>query len=68
MNSYNIESRKSSRADKPYNPGQRRGADFARAAVFAEFGYRSGRAIDYGDFVDRKPDQAAMPSPAVVRK
>ena len=36
---------------------QARRADFARAAMFHEFGYRSGRAIDYGDFVDRLPNR-----------
>ncbi len=35
----------------------RRRSGFARAAVFEEFGYRQGRAIDYGGFVDRKPNQ-----------
>ena len=33
-------------------------AVFARAAVFEEFQYRHARAIDYGGFVDRRPNQA----------
>lgn len=32
-------------------------AQFARAAVFAEFGHRNGRAIDQGNFRDRAPHQ-----------
>ncbi len=32
-------------------------ANFARAAVFAEFGTRNARALDQGDFVDRRPKQ-----------
>ena len=44
--------------DKPDSPKlQARRRDFARAAVFAEFGYRSGRALDYDGFVDRRPDR-----------
>ena len=35
----------------------RRRCDYARDAVFEEFQYRNARAIDYGDFIDRKPDQ-----------
>jgi hypothetical protein len=49
--------RKSSHVDKPQNPGQRRSADFARAAVFAEFGYRHAQALDYENFVDRLPGE-----------
>ena len=55
MLSYSLKSRISSRTnDKPFNPGQRHCATFARAAVFAEFG-RAAFAIDQGDFEDRKP-------------
>ena len=32
--------------------------DFARAAVFEEFRHKNAVALDYGDFVDRKPNQA----------
>ncbi len=38
--------------------GDRHRADFARDIVFAEFGYRQARAIDYDGFVDRKPTAA----------
>ena len=51
------------RTDKPYNPGQRHNANFARGAVFAEFG-RAAFAIDQGDFEDRKPWQMPMRSPS----
>ncbi len=37
----------------------RRRAGFARDMVFAEFGYRAGRAIDYDGFVDRAPSQSS---------
>ena len=47
-------SRATSRAFRPSNPDRRVRADFARAAVFAEFGCHA-RALDQGDFVDRKP-------------
>ena len=33
-------------------------AVFARAAVFEEFGYRHARALEYGGFVDHRPNQA----------
>ena len=36
------------------DPDRRHRADFARAAIFVEFG-RHAFAIDQGDFVDRKP-------------
>ena len=32
-------------------------AGFARAMTFSEFGYRSARALDYDDFIDRLPSQ-----------
>ena len=38
------------------SPDRRHRADFARAAVFAEFG-RNALAIDQGDFEDKKPWQ-----------
>ena len=60
--------RRLGRTDKPFNPGQRHRADFARAAVYAEFGYRHGRALDYADFIDRSPDQAPMSAPGARLK
>ncbi len=35
-------------------------AGFARDIVFAEFGYQHARALDYPDFVDRKPATAPV--------
>ena len=32
-------------------------ARFARRMVFEEFKYKHARAIDYDDFIDRKPNQ-----------
>ncbi len=34
--------------------------NFARDAVFAEFGYRHARALDYDAFVDRVPNQTPL--------
>ena len=61
-------SRRPARTDRPFNPGRRHRANFARGAVFAEFGYRHGRAIDFADFVDRRPDQAPLPAPGAQLK
>ncbi len=41
-----------------FQPDLRHRARFARRMVFEEFRYRDARAIDYGDFIDRAPDQA----------
>ena len=54
MTLYNSLPRNSSRADHPLDPHRRHRANFARAAVFAEFG-RHAFALDQGDFEDRKP-------------
>ena len=40
---------------------------FARSMVFEAFKYKHARAIDYGDFIDRKPNQAPRPPPEVWR-
>ena len=59
----------SSSTNRPYNPGRRhRRADFARGAVFVEFGYRHGRAVDYADFVDRLPNELPVLSPRTRSK
>ena len=42
---------------QPHLIQARRRANFARDLVFAEFGYQHGRALDYGNFVDRQPNQ-----------
>ena len=63
-----LPARNSSRTGRPYNPGRRHRADFARAAVYAEFGYRHERAVDYVDFVDRRPDQAPLSAPGARLK
>ncbi len=49
--------RRPRRARNSHN-GQRHRNDFARQAVFAEFGKRHAKAIDQIDFIDRRPDQA----------
>ncbi len=45
----------------PRKQAFRRQSNFARDAVYSEFGYRHGRALDYGAFVDRKPGPASRP-------
>ena len=55
--------RRSTRTDKPFSPGRRRRADFARQAVFAAFGSRYGKALDQADFIDRAPGELPGPSP-----
>ena len=49
--------------DNPRNSKKqehRHRADFARDAVFEAFGYQHARALDYPDFVDRKPTAAGV--------
>ena len=41
---------------------RRHRANFARAAVFAEFG-RHARALDWDDFADRKSGEVPRPTP-----
>ncbi len=55
--------RRSSRADRPFNPGRRHRADFARQAVITEFGWHFARALDQADFIDRPPGQFPRPAP-----
>ena len=59
---YTCPPRRSSRTDKPFNPGQHHRDSFARGAVFVEFG-RDAWALDQGDFEDRKPWEMPMRSP-----
>ena len=42
-------------------------ADFARAAVFEEFRRRDAVALDFGGFVDRRPDKRPRPAPEAWR-
>ena len=55
--------RLSSRTNPTPNPDRRhRRANFARAAVFAEFG-RAAFALDQAEFVDRLPGDLPVSSP-----
>ncbi len=63
MNLYTPTPRRSSRADRPYNPGRRHRADFARDSVFAEFRARDAKAILDVNFIDRRPDEMPGLSP-----
>ena len=56
-------SRRSSRTDRPFNPGRRTSADFARAITLAEFGWRNGKMLDQADFRDRPPARIPTPAP-----
>ncbi len=56
------DARRLGRTDHPSNSSRRHRANFARAAVFAEFG-RAAFALDQGDFSDREPWEAPMLSP-----
>ena len=62
MTLYTPMGRASSPTDKPFNPGRRHRADFARAATIDAFG-RHARALDWDDFQDRQPWQMPMRSP-----
>ncbi len=59
---YSKTARDSSRANHPENTDRRHRANFARQMVYAEFG-RHARAIDYDDFVDRRPWQVRVARP-----
>ncbi len=58
-----LPARRSSRADRPFNPGRRHRADFARQATIAAFGWHFARALDQADFIDRSPGQLPLPAP-----
>ena len=63
MNLYTLTSRRSRRTDRPFNPGRRHRADFARQATIDAFGWHFARALDQGDFIDRAPGQLLLPAP-----
>ncbi len=48
---------------RPFNPGRRHRADFARQATIDAFGWRFARALDQADFIDRAPGELPMSSP-----
>ncbi len=58
---------RSTRTDRPFSPGRHHRANFARAAVISEFG-RHARALDQGDFEDRKPWERPVRSPEARSK
>ncbi len=58
----------SSRADRPFNPGRRHRANFARAATIDTFGWRFAKALDQADFVDRLPWELPSHSPEARRR
>ena len=55
MPSYSLNPKISSRTGKPFNPGQRHRANFARQATIDAFGWRFAKAQDQGEFTDRLP-------------
>ena len=58
MLSTTFSKRRATAPNLPSSTSQTR-EQFARSAVFSEFGYHGARALDYDGFVDRRPDQAA---------
>ncbi len=58
-----LPARRSSRADRPFNPGRHTSADFARRATIDAFGWHFARALDQADFRDRPPGQFPAPAP-----
>ena len=44
-----------------FRKSNKRRAQFARSMMLEEFGYRSGRAIQYDDFEDRRPHERPPP-------
>ena len=48
---------------RPFNPGRRHRANFARQATVDAFGWHFARALDQADFVDRAPGEFPGPSP-----
>ncbi len=48
---------------RPFNPGRRHRADFARQATIDAFGWHFAKALDQVDFVDRLPGQFPLPAP-----
>ncbi len=62
MTSYTTTTFSSSPTSKPSTAARRVRANFARSAVFAEFG-RAAFATDQANFVDRLPGDLPRPSP-----
>ena len=58
---------RSRRTGKPFNPGRRHRADFARQATIDAFGWRFARALDQADFTDRAPRDMPTSSEARFR-
>ncbi len=63
MSSYTLGPKISSRTGKPFNPGRRHRANFARQATIDAFGWRFARMLDQADFVDRAPGGMPKSSP-----
>lgn len=57
----------SSRTGRPYNPGRRHRANFAREMTLAQFRPRDGRALLQADFIDRLPNGLPRSSPEARR-
>ena len=63
MKMYDISTPHSRRTDRPFNPGRRHRANFARQATIDAFSWHYARALDQADFVDRAPGAAPRRSP-----
>ena len=48
---------------RPFNPGRRHRADFARQATIDAFGWHFARALDQADFIARPSGKFPLPAP-----
>ncbi len=55
--------RRSSRTDRPFNPGRRHRANFARQATIDAFGWHYARTLDQANFIDRPSGKFPLPAP-----
>ena len=53
---YHPPSRRATETSQRLTPSQRQRANFARQAMFAEFGFHHGKACVQDKFVDRTPE------------
>ncbi len=63
MTFYTSTAPRSSRTDRPFNPGRRDSAIFARQATISAFGWLFAKALGQAKFVDRPPSILPRPAP-----
>ncbi len=52
---YTAAPRRATETSHPLTSSQRQRASFSRQAMFAEFGFRHGKALDQAEFTDHVP-------------